>query len=56
MIVTEWKLFREANLEVVRQKLADAIIFDGRNLYDPAKVKALGIEYHAIGRAVLTQN
>lgn len=56
VIVTEWKLFREANLEVVRQKLADAIIFDGRNLYDPAKVKALGIEYHAIGRAVLTQN
>ena len=56
VIVTEWKLFREANLEVVRQKLADAIIFDGRNLYDPAKVKAIGIEYHAIGRAVLTQS
>ena len=56
VIVTEWKTFRDANLSVVREKLAAPIVFDGRNLYDPVKVKALGFEYHAIGRAVLTQN
>ncbi|WMW79382.1 UDP-glucose/GDP-mannose dehydrogenase family protein [Undibacterium cyanobacteriorum] len=56
IIVTEWKLFREADVAQVRDQMNAAIIFDGRNLYEPAKLKALGIEYHAIGRAILTQN
>jgi len=56
VIVTEWKTFRAADLNQIKTSLKQAVIFDGRNLYDPRSVKSLGIEYHAIGRAVLTQN
>lgn len=56
VIVTEWKTFRTVDLNQVKAKLKHAVIFDGRNLYDPRAVNSLGIEYHAIGRAVLTQN
>lgn len=56
VIVTEWKTFRSVDLQVVKASLKQAVIFDGRNLYDPRAVKSEGIEYHAIGRAVLTQN
>ncbi|MBC3830931.1 UDP-glucose/GDP-mannose dehydrogenase family protein [Undibacterium amnicola] len=56
VIVTEWKTFRTADLNQVKASLKHAVIFDGRNLYDPRSVKSLGIEYHAIGRAVLTQD
>ena len=56
VIVTEWKNFRTVDLNQVKENLKHAVIFDGRNLYDPRTVNSLGIEYHAIGRAVLTQN
>jgi UDPglucose 6-dehydrogenase len=55
IIVTEWKQFKETNLANLKEHLSSAIVFDGRNLFDPAKMKAHGFEYHAIGRAVLTQ-
>jgi len=32
--------------------LKDSVVFDGRNLYDPQLMRSLGIEYHAIGRAM----
>jgi UDPglucose 6-dehydrogenase len=50
IIVTEWKAFRSPDLEQVMEKLKRAIIFDGRNLYEPASMQELGIEYHGIGR------
>ena len=50
VIVTEWKAFRSPDFEQVMQKLKRAIIFDGRNLYEPASMQELGIEYHGIGR------
>jgi UDPglucose 6-dehydrogenase len=50
VIVTEWKAFRSPDFEVVMQKLAHPIIFDGRNLYEPQAMQELGIEYHGIGR------
>lgn len=56
IIVTEWKLFRQADLAQVKAGLKQAIIFDGRNLYDPQIVQQAGMEYHAMGRAVLTQS
>ncbi|MBR7799971.1 UDP-glucose dehydrogenase family protein [Undibacterium fentianense] len=55
IIVTEWKVFRNAVLSEMKQRLKHSVIFDGRNLYDPREVQALGIEYHPIGRAVLTK-
>jgi len=50
VIVTEWKEFRRSNLDAVRGALRTAVIFDGRNLYDPADVRAAGIDYLCIGR------
>jgi len=51
-IVTEWQEFRSPDFERVRDALREKVIFDGRNLYDPALVRSYGITYHAIGRGV----
>jgi len=50
VIVTEWKAFRSPDFEVLRAALRTPVIFDGRNLYDPAMLRARGFEYHGIGR------
>jgi len=50
-IVTEWKEFRSPDFAAIKAKLKTAIIFDGRNLYDPAVPRAAGLEYFAIGRS-----
>lgn len=50
VIATEWKAFHTPDFDLVMQKLTRPIIFDGRNLYEPAMMKELGIEYHGIGR------
>ncbi|HKX38163.1 MAG TPA: UDP-glucose/GDP-mannose dehydrogenase family protein, partial [Burkholderiales bacterium] len=49
-IVTEWQEFRSPDFSAIRGKLKTPAIFDGRNLYDPAALKALGLEYYPIGR------
>jgi UDPglucose 6-dehydrogenase len=50
VIVTEWKAFRSPDFDLVKQKLKNPIIFDGRNLYEPIAMQELGIEYLGIGR------
>ena len=50
VIVTEWKEFRSPDFDAIKTRLVQPIIFDGRNLYDPALVRSLGIEYFGIGR------
>jgi UDPglucose 6-dehydrogenase len=50
IIVTEWREFRSPNFDTLKAKLKHPVIFDGRNLYDPAQVRGLGFEYLAIGR------
>jgi UDPglucose 6-dehydrogenase len=49
-IVTEWKSFRVPDFKALVRELRDRVIFDGRNLYDPARVEALGLAYYGIGR------
>jgi UDPglucose 6-dehydrogenase len=49
-IVTEWQEFRSPDFDAVKARLANPVIFDGRNLYDPAFVERFGIRYFAIGR------
>ena len=49
-IVTEWAEFRAPDFPALRKTLKTPAIFDGRNLYDPAMVRALGFEYFPIGR------
>jgi UDPglucose 6-dehydrogenase len=51
VIVTEWKEFRSPDFDAVRDALKMPLIFDGRNLYDPAFVRSQGFEYFPIGRA-----
>jgi UDPglucose 6-dehydrogenase len=55
-IVTEWKAFRSPDFSRVKELLTEPLIFDGRNLYDPAATATAGIEYHSIGRPVAGLN
>ena len=50
VIMTEWQEFRSPDFDVIKDKVKDAVIFDGRNLYEPDVVEALGLKYYAIGR------
>jgi UDPglucose 6-dehydrogenase len=49
-IVTEWREFRSPDFAQLKSELRDAVIFDGRNLYDPKMLRHQGIRYFAIGR------
>ncbi|MBN1594064.1 MAG: UDP-glucose/GDP-mannose dehydrogenase family protein [Candidatus Coatesbacteria bacterium] len=49
ILVTEWNEFRLLNFEKVRKVIKQPILFDGRNLYDPKRMHALGFEYHGMG-------
>jgi UDPglucose 6-dehydrogenase len=49
-VMTEWKTFWSPNFDVIKAALKQPVIFDGRNLYDPALMKYLGITYYGIGR------
>ena len=50
VIVTEWKAFKSPDFNIIKSRLKQPVIFDGRNLFEPASVAALGIEYYGIGR------
>lgn len=50
LIVTEWKMFRAPDLSAVKQALKQPLVFDGRNMYDPAWMREQGFDYFAIGR------
>ena len=50
VIFTEWLQFRNPNFEQIAKRLKKPVIFDGRNLYDPAYLRKKGIEYHSVGR------
>jgi UDPglucose 6-dehydrogenase len=49
-ILTEWQEFRSPDFDTIRDKLSHGVIFDGRNLYDPAFVRSFGLQYYGIGR------
>jgi UDPglucose 6-dehydrogenase len=50
LIVTEWNEFRHPDFDLIKSALKQPVIFDGRNLYDPARVRELGFVYRGIGR------
>ena len=50
VVVTEWKQFRSPDFRHLQTVLGDAVVFDGRNLYEPAEVEAAGLAYYGIGR------
>lgn len=50
LLLTEWKQFRLPSWGVVKHAMRNAIVLDGRNIYDPADMKQQGFTYHCIGR------
>jgi UDPglucose 6-dehydrogenase len=52
VIVTEWKEFKSPDFDAIKAALKSPLIFDGRNLYEPDQMRALGITYHGIGRGL----
>jgi UDPglucose 6-dehydrogenase len=53
LIATEWREFKSPDFDAIKAQLKQPVVFDGRNLYDPALMRSLGIEYSGIGRAAL---
>ncbi|MDO8420502.1 MAG: nucleotide sugar dehydrogenase, partial [Rubrivivax sp.] len=51
VVVTEWKEFRNPDFDAIKAALKQPLIFDGRNIYDPALMRMHGIDYQGIGRA-----
>ncbi|HEX5342863.1 MAG TPA: UDP-glucose/GDP-mannose dehydrogenase family protein [Duganella sp.] len=55
VIVTEWKAFRSPDFARIKAELKQAVIFDGRNLFEPQAMAEAAFEYHGIGRSILTR-
>jgi UDPglucose 6-dehydrogenase len=53
VIATEWKAFRGPDFAALKAQMNNALIFDGRNLYEPNRMQKLGFEYHAVGRDII---
>jgi len=51
VVHTEWNPYRRPDFDRMHKALAQSLIFDGRNLYDPAQMAHLGFEYYSVGRA-----
>jgi UDPglucose 6-dehydrogenase len=50
VLVTEWHEFRRPNFERIKQLLAQPVVFDGRNIWEPGYLRSLGFTYYGIGR------
>ena len=51
IVVTPWNEFKQLDLDKVKGLLKSPVIYDGRNIYDPVRMKEMGFAYRAIGRA-----
>lgn len=56
VVFTDWPQFRTPDFEAFKTHLAKPVVFDGRNLYDPAFMGRMGIEYHSVGRPTVRRN
>lgn len=56
VIMTEWREFRVPDFIEMENRLDQAVIFDGRNLYDSSKVLAAGLKYYAVGKVIPNRN
>jgi UDPglucose 6-dehydrogenase len=52
VICTEWQAFRAPDFEMIKVHVADQVIFDGRNLFEPSLISEYGLHYYAIGRGL----
>ncbi|MGB2087493.1 MAG: UDP binding domain-containing protein, partial [Psychroflexus salarius] len=53
LICTEWSIFRTPNFSKLKEQMNDAVIFDGRNLYDIDEMTKAGFKYTSIGRTAV---
>src|SRR2546421_420465 len=49
-LVTEWNEFRQPDFARVKQLMANPVVFDGRNIWNPQRLAELGFTYHGVGR------
>lgn len=56
VVVTEWNEFKFLDLARVKETMAQPIIFDGRNIYDPERMRRLGFDYYCVGRPAVKGN
>jgi UDPglucose 6-dehydrogenase len=52
VVITEWQAFRAPDFDLIRERLAAPVVFDGRNLYEPARMARKGFAYYGIGRGL----
>lgn len=50
VVITEWTQFRSPDFDEIRRRLKHPVIFDGRNVYDPAELRGLGFTHYSVGR------
>ena len=53
LVTTEWNEFRNPDFEELKKRMKTPVIVDGRNVYDPEKIRSLGFHYYCVGRQVL---
>jgi UDPglucose 6-dehydrogenase len=51
VVCTEWNEFKQLDLSRIKDSMKHPIVVDGRNLYDPKRMKALGFQYRGMGRS-----
>lgn len=51
LLVTEWQTFRHPNFERIKTLMREPVVFDGRNIYDPAQLRQLGFTYYGMGKS-----
>ncbi|GAB3037710.1 UDP-glucose dehydrogenase family protein [Bowmanella dokdonensis] len=56
VICTEWQVFRAPDFDLIKERLSNPVIFDGRNLFDPGQLAEQGFQYYAIGRGLSVQS
>ncbi len=50
LVITEWNEFKQLNMERIRDLMREAVLLDGRNVYEPAEMRRLGFRYYGVGR------
>jgi UDPglucose 6-dehydrogenase len=56
IVCTEWSEFRQPNFKKIREQLRTPTIFDGRNIFSPKEMRALGFTYYSVGRPAVLGN
>lgn len=56
IIMTEWNVFRSPDFQVIKSRLSNPVIFDGRNIYNPDLMREIGFCYYSIGRQAINKS